>query len=90
MSVQEDRNIPNDVDVIPPTPMKWEYLWIVYLVFVTGLVWYVSENLLVWEPSSSILDLPKPVVGALMIASTWLVVNFLVFTVYYSVLRKRL
>ncbi len=70
--------------------MKWEYLWIVYLVFATGLVWYVSENLLVWEPTNGLLGLPKPVVGALMIASTWLVMNFLVFGVYYSVLRKRI
>lgn len=78
-----------DVDAIPAGLMRWEYLLIVYLVFASFLVWYVSENLLVWEPEESMWGLPKPIAGALMISITWIVLNFLLFGTYYIVITKR-
>jgi phosphatidylserine synthase len=78
-----------DIDVIPSGLMRWEYLLLVYLVFASFLVWYVAENMLVWEPEESFWGLPKPVAGALMIAITWIVMNFVLFAVYYYVITKR-
>jgi len=86
---QEELGNPPDVDAIPANLMRWEYLLIAYLVFASYLVWYVSENLLVWEPGESIWGLPKPVAGALMIALTWIILNFMLFAVYYLVITKR-
>jgi uncharacterized membrane-anchored protein YitT (DUF2179 family) len=60
------------------------------MIFAGLLVWYVSENLLVWQPEENIGGLPKPIVGALMISITWIIVNFVVFILYYRFLKKRI
>jgi uncharacterized membrane-anchored protein YitT (DUF2179 family) len=60
------------------------------MIFAGLLVWYVSENLLVWQPEDNIGGLPKPIVGALMISITWIIVNFVVFILYYRFLKKRI
>jgi hypothetical protein len=86
---QEGSGNSPDVDAIPANLMRWEYLLIAYLAFASYLVWYVSENLLVWEPEESIWGLPKPIAGALMIALTWIILNFTLFAIYYLVITKR-
>jgi hypothetical protein len=88
-SEENSNNLSPDVDAIPANLMRWEYLLIGYLAFASYLVWYVSENLLVWEPKESIWGLPKPIAGALMIALTWIVLNFVLFVTYYVVITKR-
>jgi hypothetical protein len=88
-SEENSNNLSPDVDAIPANLMRWEYLLIGYLAFASYLVWYVSENLLVWEPEESIWGLPKPIAGALMIALTWIVLNFVLFVTYYVVITKR-
>jgi len=88
-SEENSNNLSSDVDAIPANLMRWEYLLIGYLAFASYLVWYVSENLLVWEPEESIWGLPKPIAGALMIALTWIVLNFVLFVTYYVVITKR-
>ncbi|MEM4452635.1 MAG: hypothetical protein QW182_05475 [Thermosphaera sp.] len=89
MEEKVERRI-SDVDAIPSNLMRWEYLLIVYLVFASFLVWYVSENLLVWQPEESVWGLPKPVAGAMMISITWIILNFLLFAMYYMVITKRI
>lgn len=86
----EESNTSPDIEAIPVSLMRWEYLLLAYLAFASFLVWYVSENLLVWEPQESIWGLPKPIAGALMIAITWIVLNFLLFVVYYVVITNRI
>ncbi|GEM_PF-1256226 len=90
MTHHNESSTPPDVDAIPASLMRWEYLLIAYLVFASFLVWYVSENLLVWEPEESIWGLPKPIAGALMIAITWIILNFLLFATYYVAITKRI
>lgn len=79
----------SDAEAIPANLMSWEYLLIAYLVFASFLIWYVYEHLLIWEPGESVWGLPKPIVGALMISITWIVLNFLLFAAYYVVITKR-
>lgn len=88
-SYSTDKSTLPDAYAIPPGLMRWEYLLFAYLVFSSYLVWYVSENLLVWEPKESIWGLPKPIAGALMISLTWIMLNFILFVVYYVVITKR-
>jgi len=90
MNEQREKKIPPDVNAIPATLMRWEYLLLVYLVFASFLVWYITENLLVWEPGESLWGLPKPIAGVLMMSLTWLIVNWVVFIAYYIVMKKRI
>lgn len=81
----------SDVDVIPPTMEWWEYIVLLpYLVSAGLLVWYVSENMLVWDPETSEWGLPKPVAGAIMLAATWIISNFLVAGYYFVMIRQKL
>lgn len=89
MSHYSESSTPSDAKAIPANLMSWEYLLIAYLAFASFLVWYVYEYLLIWEPEESMWGLPKPVVGALMISITWIVLNFLLFATYYAVITKR-
>ncbi len=88
-SKQGSSDISSDVEAIPASLTRWEYLLFIYIIFAGLLVWYVSENLLVWQPEENIGGLPKPIVGALMISITWIIVNFVVFILYYRFLKKR-
>jgi uncharacterized BrkB/YihY/UPF0761 family membrane protein len=87
---QGSSDISSDVEAIPASLTRWEYLLFIYMIFAGLLVWYVSENLLVWQPEENIGGLPKPIVGALMIPITWIIVNFVVFILYYRFLKKRI
>ncbi|MEO3992781.1 MAG: hypothetical protein QN229_00465 [Desulfurococcaceae archaeon TW002] len=89
MTHYSESSTQSDVNAIPAGLMRWEYLLIVYLVFASFLVWYVSENLLVWKPEESMWGLPKPIAGALMISITWIVLNIVLFVTYYVVITKR-
>lgn len=90
-SETEAHKVGYDIEAIPPTMQWWEYVILIpYLVFAGLLVWYVSENMLVWEPESPVWGLPKPVAGALALAVTWIVVNFLVAGYYLMMIRRRL
>jgi len=90
MNEHEEEKASPDVTAIPATLMRWEYLLIVYLIFACFLVWYISENLLVWEPEASMWGLPKPIAGVIMMSITWLIVNWVVFIVYNIVMKKRI
>jgi membrane protein DedA with SNARE-associated domain len=88
MTSQEERK--PDVDAIPAGLMRWEWLLFIYAVFAGFLVWYVSEKLLVWEPEGNVWGLPKPIAGALMMSITWIILNWVLFVVYYVVMKKRI
>ena len=78
-----------DYYVIPPGPMKWEYLLFGYVLYAAVLVWYVTEKLLVWDPNAAIAGLPKPIFGSLLICLHWGIMNFVLFAVYNVALKKR-
>lgn len=80
-----------DAYAIPANLMRWEYLLIIIsLSFASYLVWYVTQNLLIWDPNSSMWGLPKPIVGAIIISLTWITANFILFAIYYTVITKRI
>jgi hypothetical protein len=87
MTFQEERK--PDVDAIPAGLMRGERLLFIYTIFAAFLVWYVSEKLLVWEPNGGMWGLPKPIVGAIMISATWLLLNWVLFVAYFIVIRRR-
>jgi len=89
MSLQ-NRSDQTDYYVIPSGLMWWEYLYIfVYMFFSFVLVWYVTEKLLIWDPSREMAGLPLPIAGALVISLGWIILNFVLFSAYYVALRKR-
>ncbi|MEM4436524.1 MAG: hypothetical protein QXO22_06195 [Thermosphaera sp.] len=86
----DDKESFSDADYIPSTLTSWEYVLIIpYLAIAAYIVWYVSENLLVWSPNESLMGLPKPVTGAIIIAATWIIANFLFATIYLLNIRSR-
>jgi len=86
----DDKESFSDADYIPSTLAPWEYVLIIpYLAIAAYIVWYVSENLLVWSPNESLMGLPKPVTGAIIIAATWTIANFLFATIYLLNIRSR-
>lgn len=79
----------DDFHIIPDKPMKWEWILFIYIVFTGVLVWYVVENLLVWDPGEIMWGLPKPIAGAFMISITWGLATVVLAPIYYFVLKRR-
>uniref|UniRef100_A0A7C5TGK6 DUF4282 domain-containing protein n=1 Tax=Ignisphaera aggregans TaxID=334771 RepID=A0A7C5TGK6_9CREN len=84
--------IPEDVKAISATFTRLEFLLVIlYIVFGSIFVWYLVENFInYYGMEESVWGLPRFVAGSLMIAIEWIIVNFTVFAIYYTVIKRKL
>ena len=87
-----ESKIPEDVRVIPATFTRLEFLLIIlYIVSGSFFVWYLVENFInYYEVEENVWGLPRFIAGSLMIAIEWIIVNFTVFIIYYTIIKKKL